>query len=97
MADFLQDSKGSYAEVPGVRSQKVNMKKITVFSDSRKCFIDLLHDDSDPVCWIVRRWRKYIGFKKWLSSDWFNEREQAVAFADGLVRQYNLQNKSVRT
>ena len=70
------------------------MKQITVLSDARDCLIKLIHDDSDPGSWIVRRWRKYFWFNKRLSSDWFNDREQAVAFADEAKRENDVTNKT---
>jgi hypothetical protein len=57
------------------------MKNVTVILDTRECFIDLTHRDADPGSWIVGRWKKFLWFKKKISSDWFNDKHQAVAFA----------------
>jgi hypothetical protein len=62
------------------------MKTITIISSVRDCFIELTHDDSDPGLWIVRRWRKFLWFKKAISSDWFNDGRQALVFANEIKR-----------
>jgi hypothetical protein len=64
------------------------MKKITVLSNSGNCFIELRHRDSDPGTWIVRRWKKFLWFKRRMSSDWFNDRHQALAFAEAMRQMY---------
>ena len=63
------------------------MKQITVLSDNRDCLIELTHRDSDPGSWIVRRWKKHFLFRRRVSSDWFNGREQALAFVDAMMRE----------
>ncbi|MBI4546923.1 MAG: hypothetical protein HY707_03020 [Ignavibacteriae bacterium] len=65
------------------------MKNITIISNARGCFIELTHHDSDPGTWIVRRWRKFLWFKKQISSHWFNDEHQAIAFAHELKREHN--------
>ncbi len=60
----------------------MNLKDITVISNARDCFIELTHRNSDPGVWIVRRWTKFLWFKKRVSSHWFNDGQQAVAFAN---------------
>jgi hypothetical protein len=60
------------------------MKERIIISSAGNCVVELIHGDSDPLSWIVRRWRKYFWFKKRLSSDWFNDRDQALAFANEL-------------
>lgn len=60
----------------------------TIISNIRKCFIEILHNGSDPSVWIVRRWKKILWFKKRISSDWFINKQQAFAFASEMKRQY---------
>jgi hypothetical protein len=60
------------------------MKNITVLSNARDCFIELTHRSSDPGSWIVRRWTKFLWFRKRISSDWFNDERQAIAFANAM-------------
>ena len=62
------------------------MKQVTVLFHTEDCFIELIHRDSDPSSWIVRRWKKFLWFKRRLSSDWFNDRQQALAFVDETKR-----------
>lgn len=64
------------------------MNTITVISNTRECFIELIHRDSDAGLWIVRRWRKSFWFKKRISSDWFNDERQAIVFACEMKLQY---------
>jgi hypothetical protein len=59
-------------------------KNRTIISNIRNCFIEVLHHDSDPSTWIVRRWKKFLWFKKRVSSDWFMNRQQAFAYAHKL-------------
>lgn len=61
----------------------------TIISNIRNCFIEVLHHDSDPSTWIVRRWEKYWWFKKRISSDWFINRQQAFAYAHEMKGNYN--------
>jgi hypothetical protein len=58
------------------------MKNITVISNDREHFVELTHHDSDPAVWIVRRSRKFMWFKKRISSDWFYDKQQALVFAN---------------
>jgi len=64
------------------------MKNITVISDLRDCFIELTHRDSDPGSWVVRRWKKFMWFRKRISSDWFADRQQALAFGNQMKREH---------
>ena len=57
------------------------MKNVVV-SNAGDCFIELIHRESDPATWIVKRWKKFLWFKKRVSSDWFNDEQQALAFAN---------------
>ena len=65
------------------------MKNSIIISNDRNCFIDLTHHDSDPGWWIVRHWKKFLWFKKQISSDWFNDEHQAIAFASEMKLQYD--------
>jgi hypothetical protein len=65
------------------------MKEIFVISNDRDCFIELTHRDSDPSVWIVRRWTKFMWFKKQISSDWFINRSQAFAYAKEMKREHD--------
>jgi len=65
------------------------MKSVNVISDSRNCLIELTHRTSDPGSWIVRRWTRFLWFKRRLSSDWFNDEEQAIQFANKMKRGNN--------
>ena len=58
-----------------------NDKCRTIISNSGNSQIEVLHRDSDPSTWIVRRWKKFLWFKKRISSDWFSNREHAFAYA----------------
>jgi hypothetical protein len=62
------------------------MNHTTIISTARSCFIELTHRDSDPGLWIVRRWKKFGWFKRRLSSDWFTDQQQALAFATEMKR-----------
>lgn len=59
-----------------------------VISSARGCFVELIHRDSDPSSWIVRRWTKFLWFKKPISSHWFNDERQALEFAGDIKREY---------
>ena len=60
------------------------MKKVTIISKDHGYVIELAHDDSDSGSWIVRRWKKFLWFKRRVSSDWFIDEQQAIAFAHEL-------------
>jgi hypothetical protein len=71
--------KGTFPEPIG--SSPPTMEHVTIILNDRDSLIELLHHDSDPGLWIVRRWKKNLWFKKRLSSDWFNDKNQAMDFA----------------
>ncbi len=48
--------------------------------------IELIHRESDPGMWIVRRSKKILWFTLRISSDWFTDNHQALTFADKLQR-----------
>ena len=60
------------------------MKKPTMISNAPQCVIELTHGDSDPAMWIIRHATRYMWFKKRISSHWFNDEHQAMAFAEEL-------------
>jgi hypothetical protein len=57
------------------------MRYTSVLSNAKRCFITITHNYSDPSSWIVKRWTKLMWFKKLISTDWFNDEQQALAFA----------------
>ena len=64
------------------------MKKTTVISNARDCVIELTHRDTDPGTWIVRHATRFMWFKQRISSHWFNDESQALAFADELKQKH---------
>jgi hypothetical protein len=63
------------------------MTKNTTISNDPECFIQLIHSDSNPTVWLVKRSRKILWFKKRLSSDWFTSGQTALEFARKMKRQ----------
>ena len=63
------------------------LKRIVV-SSARDCFIELIYRDFDPASWIVRHWVKFMWFKRRISSSWFNDEQQALAFANEIKRKH---------
>ena len=70
---------------PGANNRWQNR---TIISNIRNCFIEVLHHNADPSTWIVRRWKKFLWFKKRISSDWFINRQQAFAYAHEMKGTY---------
>jgi len=62
------------------------MKESTTISNARNCFIELVHRRSNPTIWIVNRSKKLLWFKKRVSSHWFIDGRQALAFAEAMKR-----------
>ena len=58
------------------------MKNTTILSNVRNCFLTLTHSYSDPGTWIVKHWTKSMWFKKLISTDWFNDEQQALVYAN---------------
>jgi hypothetical protein len=54
---------------------------------NRNDLIEVTHRPSDPGSWIVRRWRRFLWFRKRISSHWFLDQEQATAFARKMKRE----------
>jgi hypothetical protein len=50
-------------------------------SDEGRQVVDIIHRESDAGMWIVRRRRRFLWMKIVVSRDWFNDEEQALAFA----------------
>ena len=63
------------------------MSKTTIISNAAGCYIQVIHNDSNPTVWIVKRSKKFLGFKKTISSDWFTNGQNALEFAKKLKRQ----------
>ena len=59
-----------------------------VISNARDCLVELIHRDSDPASWIVRRCKRVLWFKKRISSDWFIDEKQALEFANEIKRKH---------
>jgi hypothetical protein len=68
-------------------------KNIAVISTTRDYYIELTHHESDPGMWIVRHWKKFLWFRRRISSDWFNDERQARAF--GVEIQQKQEKRSV--
>ncbi|MDH4070244.1 MAG: hypothetical protein OEV30_07455 [Ignavibacteria bacterium] len=64
------------------------MKQSTIISKDRRYLIELTHRNADPGVWIVRRWKRFLGFRRRLSSDWFNDEKQALLFANRMKQRY---------
>jgi len=62
-------------------------KRVTIISNSRDCFIEVINRDTDPSTWIVRRSKKFLWFKKRIVSNWFLDKQQAFAFAEKLLQE----------
>jgi hypothetical protein len=67
----------------------INMKESVVISRAADCFIELIHRESNPTVWIVRRWKKDLWIKKFISSDWFIDEHQALSFAKRMKRDHD--------
>jgi hypothetical protein len=65
------------------------MKITTAFTGLRHCFITLTHSYSDPTSWIVKRWTKLMWFKILVSTDCFNDAQQAMAFANKIAHEHH--------
>lgn len=63
---------------------KTFRKNVANMSNAWNYRIEIRHSTSDPGTWIVRYWRKYLCFKKRISSTWFNDERQAISFANRL-------------
>jgi len=70
------------------------MQDIIVIADTGGCLIELTHRSSDPGSWIVRRWRKFLWLKKRISTDWFLDKQEALAFAARMKRELDRQQAS---
>ena len=68
------------------------MRESIVISRAADCFIELIHRESNPTVWIVRRWKKNLWIKKLISSDWFTDGQEAQSFADRMKRDYDRNN-----
>lgn len=57
-----------------------------VIADNGGYLIEVTNRTADPGPWIVRRWKRVLWFRKRISSDWFLDRDEAVAFAKKMKR-----------
>jgi hypothetical protein len=55
--------------------------EIVMISDDNGEIIDIIHLESDPGTWIVRRRKRFLWMKRLISRDWFNDEAQALVFA----------------
>lgn len=60
------------------------MNTQTIISTAPHYRIEVTHRDSDPGMWIVRAGRKHLFWTEHISTDWFNDEPQAMAFAQEL-------------
>jgi hypothetical protein len=65
------------------------MKNTKILSNVRSCFITLTHNYPDPGMWIVKHWTKLMWFKKLISSVWFNDEQQALAYANNIMLEHS--------
>lgn len=61
----------------------------TTILNTRNSLIELTHSDSDAGSWKVRRWKRFLWFKRRISSDWFLDEKQALVFAQQLKYDIN--------
>jgi hypothetical protein len=71
------------------QNETFHLKETFVISNNRDSFVEVSHRDSDPSVWIVRRWTKFLWFRKRVSSDWFINRSQAFAYAKEMKREHD--------
>jgi len=71
---------------PSLPGSRERTRDRTVISNDRGLLIEIIHRNSDPSVWIVRRWKRTLLSKRRLSSDWFIDRRQAFAFAFEMKR-----------
>lgn len=64
------------------------MKTSTVIVKKRTLIIKLIHHETDQSMWIVRCWKTFFGFKRRIASHWFNDKRQALAFANEFQQNY---------
>lgn len=64
------------------------MKQKIVIANESSCRIEIIHRKMYPTVWIVRYSKKYLWFRKRISSTWFIDQKQAMAFADELKREH---------
>lgn len=52
--------------------------------DSSGHSIEVFNLPSDPIMWVVRKYKKILFFKKMISSKWFNDKDQAFDYFEKL-------------
>jgi hypothetical protein len=72
------------------------MINTTIISHARDCFVDVTHRRTDPGTWNVQRWRKVLWFRKRISSDWFLDLDQALAYAERLKRDHRARSSPLK-
>jgi len=50
-------------------------------------YVEVINRPSDAGSWTVRRWKKFLWFKRMISSRWFLDEQQARLFALKLKRE----------
>jgi hypothetical protein len=71
--------------------KSMSMRNTFVISKARGCFIEVVHDSRDYGSWVVRRCKKIMWFRKYISSHQFINKEFAFAFAADMKRKYERQ------
>ena len=69
------------------RRMFTKVKKIIVLSSAHHCCVTLTHSYGDPLTWVVEHSTKLMWFKKLISTDWFNNEQQALAFARNIEQE----------
>ncbi|MBI1804958.1 MAG: hypothetical protein HY033_13100 [Ignavibacteriae bacterium] len=59
-------------------------KSRLVIQNSHSCRIEVMYNPTDPTVWIVQQWKKFLGFTWQISSEWFNDEQQARVYANEL-------------
>jgi len=65
------------------------MKITTAFTRFRHRYITLTHGYSDPTSWIIKRWTKLMWLKIPILTDYFNDPQQAMVFANNIANQHH--------
>ena len=49
--------------------------------------IDVFNLPSDPNMWVVRKYKRLLFLKKMITSKWFNDKDQALAYVEELQKE----------
>jgi hypothetical protein len=74
------------------RPKRSRMKNVTYLSNVRECVIELTRSDAEQGSWTVRHATRLMWFKRRISSHWFSDEQQALAFAGELKQKYGGRN-----